>query len=312
MAGKLKKALAGLGIAALMLTPNYALASNYLTPSRLEQVVSNFDINRINNTAKSELDSVYQNMLKKYSKEYAMAYNVAKENHISPSLLMGLITIEAGLNKSYKKGDSFRNHIDHGSIKGLGQISYKTWDTYGKGYNWKDMDDDEANLEVAVRVLKKYSSLFNGDVVKGVEAYNSGPYAYNKAWFKLNDKDLPSFLEKLTHGTKKMRENAYYPRAVLETAWQIHEILEKNGIKDEVNYSPKDFVNLPRNDQIPGWRDSKYVEVKKGDSLWKIAHNTDFKHYVVYRGNEKTYSGSLDHMPSMLNIQPGDVIELYK
>ena len=94
-------------------------------------------------------------------KELIEAYS--KEHGLEPELVMGVIQVESGYNPKT------RSRV---GATGLMQLMPRTASHMKCG---SDMTDPEENIQCGCRVLKKYLDLYDGNLIYGLSAYNTGP-----------------------------------------------------------------------------------------------------------------------------------------
>ncbi|MDK2849873.1 MAG: Transglycosylase domain [Candidatus Woesearchaeota archaeon] len=193
-------------------------------------------------TFDDEVLELYADLIQKFPLLYSAAYKVAKENDIDPALLMGLATLEGGIQMKYYAGITengtelrIENSLNK-DIRGVCQIGKSTWQTYGKDYTWDDMYEYESNMIVASRVLKAYLAIFENDLTDALTAYNLGPEKAKNVKTKYANNEKGKIVKVLnrwvSQGFKEYTEPANYPRRVLEGAYYFQKVLEKVGAYD--------------------------------------------------------------------------------
>lgn len=111
-----------------------------------------------------------------------LATRHATDNGLSPHLLMGVIRHESSFNPAA---------VSHANAIGLTQVLPETARTVAtrllgeKAPGVADLKDPETNLRVGTRFLRELLSLFQGNPVLALAAYNAGPYAV-KRWLSEN------------------------------------------------------------------------------------------------------------------------------
>ncbi len=88
---------------------------------------------------------------------------IAARHGLETELVMGVVKVESNFNPEC------RSRV---GATGLMQVMPRT------GSHMEcddDLEDPQANVECGCRVLKKYLALYNGNVIYGLAAYNSGP-----------------------------------------------------------------------------------------------------------------------------------------
>ena len=106
----------------------------------------------------------------------------AEENGLSPFLMLGVIRHESSFNPAA---------VSHANAIGLTQVLPATARTVATRLlgipapSVKDLKDPETNLRVGARFLHELLSLFRGNPVLALAAYNAGPYAV-KRWLNEN------------------------------------------------------------------------------------------------------------------------------
>ncbi len=200
-----------------------------------------------------ETSKLYADLITEFPILYSTAYTVAKENDFDPALIMGLITIESGVQLKYNNGE-YENgkeiYVSSENFKGVCQISKDTWETYGREYSWNDMDSYKPNIIVGIRTLKAYLKMFDYELSDALVAYNWGPGNVERAIEKINE------IGEYKKGTIAQyalsignTQSGYYPRRVLETAYYFKKVLEKAGVYEDVvkfeEISPEYITKLP-------------------------------------------------------------------
>lgn len=205
-----------------------------------------------------ETMKTYTDLIQKFPKLYSTAYNIAKDSDIDPALLMGLVTIEGGIQMKYSFGDYENGNelkISNGlnlPVKGVAQISKATWETYGKDFSWEDMDKYEPNMIVAIRVLKSYYDAFE-DLGDALVAYNLGigkAKNVKEKYANGNKGEIADTLERwVKQGFEEYEASAYFPWRVLKTTDNFRKVLEEAGAYDEdVKKIPQEYLNKLLND----------------------------------------------------------------
>jgi len=100
----------------------------------------------------------YLPTIKKYARQY----------DLEPELVMGVIKVESSFNPGLES---------RVGATGLMQIMPRTGEHMQCG---DDLEDPETNIECGCRVLKRYVDRYNGNLVYGLSAYNTGPGNTNK------------------------------------------------------------------------------------------------------------------------------------
>ncbi len=200
-------------------------------------------ISRIKQTKfANEISKMYADLITQYPLLYSTAYEISKEYNFDPALIMGLITIEGGIQLKYLMGETENgteikivNPLSK-DIKGVCQISKDTWKTYGKDYSWEQMDNYEPNIIVGIRTLKAYLNLFDNELSDALVAYNLGPgkvLNVKKKYANGEKGKVASILKRwVNQGFKEYKEPAYYPGRVLKMAFYFEDVLEKAGLYD--------------------------------------------------------------------------------
>ena len=101
---------------------------------------------------------LYLPTIKKYAREYSL----------EPELVMGVIKVESSFNPGLES---------RVGATGLMQVMPRTGEHMKCG---DDLEDPETNIECGCRVLRKYLDRYNGNLVYGLSAYNTGPGNTNK------------------------------------------------------------------------------------------------------------------------------------
>ena len=210
----------------------------------------------------NKVSKTYAELIGDYPILYSTAQKVAEENNFDPALLMGLATIEGGIQQKHRLGEKengkeikITNSEGLKNIKGVCQVSDAVWEDFGEGYEWEDMNKYEPNMVVAVRYLKNLIKRYNNNLGVALLAYNWGP------------SNVDNFLEKYPGARDKEKlgetlENAaaaadihipdqsrFYPRRVLETAAYFKEVLEKANLYQSKVYNY--YLNSPYFASLP-------------------------------------------------------------
>lgn len=125
------------------------------------------------NRKNSQLERVefirYQDFVvrKKYplfSKIVETVYKKSKEYDFDPNLIMGMIQIESNFKP---------NAVSNKGAYGLMQINYSVWKNE-LDIDEKKIFDIEYNIDLGLRVLKRYFNITKGDILKTLHLYNNG------------------------------------------------------------------------------------------------------------------------------------------
>ncbi len=93
----------------------------------------------------------------------------AKEHKLEVELVLGVIKVESGFNPK------IRSRV---GATGLMQIMPRTGQHMKCG---SDLTDPETNIQCGCRVLRRYLDIYDGNLVYGLSAYNTGPGNTNKS-----------------------------------------------------------------------------------------------------------------------------------
>lgn len=121
----------------------------------------------------------YDNLIQQYCKEYGLA----------PNWIKALIKQESQMNPNARSG---ANAI------GLMQLTRSACQEIGYSFNVAELQNPATNIKYGCAYLDKFKSMFNGNYLDLVCAYNMGPYGY-KEYLK-GKRRLPSETKK--HGEK--------------------------------------------------------------------------------------------------------------
>jgi soluble lytic murein transglycosylase-like protein len=88
---------------------------------------------------------------------------IAKKHDLEVELVLGVIRVESGFSPGVKS---------RVGATGLMQVMPRTGKKMECGSN---LEDPAANIECGCRVLRRYLDLYNGNVIYGLSAYNTGP-----------------------------------------------------------------------------------------------------------------------------------------
>ncbi len=108
-----------------------------------------------------------------FSKITEVVFRKSLEHGVNPNLIMGLIEIESNFKRFAVSGKG---------AYGLMQINYKVWK------NELEIDPEkifeiEYNIDMGIRILKRYMKVAKGDIMKALHLYNNG-YLYNNEAYK--------------------------------------------------------------------------------------------------------------------------------
>ena len=106
-------------------------------------------------------------------KYYPLVESIAAEFELETELVLGVMKVESGFNPGT------RSRV---GAQGLMQIMPKTGKYFECG---SDIWDPETNIRCGCKVLKSYFAKFDGNLVYGLSAYNTGPgrtVKYSKQW----------------------------------------------------------------------------------------------------------------------------------
>ncbi len=108
-----------------------------------------------------------------FAKITEIVFKKSIENGLDPNLIMGLIEIESNFK---------RYAVSSKGAYGLMQINYKVWkDEYN--INPERIFDIEYNVDIGMKILKRYLKVAKGDLMKALHLYNNG-YLYNNEAYK--------------------------------------------------------------------------------------------------------------------------------
>lgn len=145
----------------------------------------------------------------------------ADENAISPFLLLGVIRHESSFNPAA---------VSHANAIGLTQVLPATAKTVATRLldmpapSVRDLKDPETNLRVGARFLRELLSLYRGNPVLALAAYNAGPYAV-KRWLSENGHmQTDALLECLPY-----EATAAYVKDILTSAGAYQFLYERQG-----------------------------------------------------------------------------------
>ncbi len=108
-----------------------------------------------------------------FSKITEIVFKKSQEYNVDPNLVMGLIEIESNFN---------RFAVSSKGAYGLMQINYKVWKNEFK-INTTKIFDIEYNIDMGIRILKRYMKTAKGDIMRALHLYNNG-YLYNNDAYK--------------------------------------------------------------------------------------------------------------------------------
>lgn len=146
----------------------------------LNQKINKMEL-ELENTRK-DLDSIPQlkykaEVLKKkypsFSKITEVVFRKSQEHGVDPNLIMGLIEIESNFK---------RFAVSSAGAYGLMQINYKVWKNEFE-INSERIFEIEYNINIGIKILKRYLKVAKGDIMRALHLYNNG-YLYNNEAYK--------------------------------------------------------------------------------------------------------------------------------
>ncbi|MDN5327896.1 MAG: hypothetical protein PWP03_534 [Candidatus Woesearchaeota archaeon] len=189
---------------------------------------------------------LYKDLILKFPILYSTAYKVAKEYDFDPAILMGLTTIEGGIQekytfKEYEQGSEIKipdKTVNGNIIRGVCQVSEAAFSDMKRKHNliysFDDLNHYEPNMVVATFYLKWLIEQFDNDLVSALYAYNYGIGNVKKSE------------EKIPEDVKQ------YARAILETANYFKQVLKAAGLYSQTSYtaSISEYTKLPPSDMV--------------------------------------------------------------
>lgn len=149
-----------------------------------ELIKENIELNSLTEKKSMEIDllnkkaeafaliSYRDNVVKKkypaFSKIIEVVYNKSRKYGFEPDLIMSLIYTES----SFKP-----KAVSSQGAYGLMQVNYSVWKEELQLDSSK-MFDIEYNIEMGLKILKRYYDKSNGDIMRALHLYNNG-YRYN-------------------------------------------------------------------------------------------------------------------------------------
>ena len=95
-------------------------------------------------------------------------YSKGKEFNVDPSLILGIIQVESNFNPTA---------ISNAGAYGLMQINKNVWEKE-LSINNNAIFDIDYNIDLGLKILKRYLKVSNGDLRRALHLYNNG-YKYN-------------------------------------------------------------------------------------------------------------------------------------
>jgi len=132
--------------------------------------------NKMNLSLIPELKYKSEALKRKYpsfAKITEIVFRKSKDYGLDPNLIMGLIEIESNFK---------RYAVSSKGAYGLMQINYNVWkDEYN--LNPERIFDIEYNIDIGMKILKRYLKVAKGDLMQALHLYNNG-YLYNNEAYK--------------------------------------------------------------------------------------------------------------------------------
>jgi soluble lytic murein transglycosylase-like protein len=118
-------------------------------------------------------DSVVRKKYPVFSQIVDVVYRKSKEYEFNPNLIMSMILVESGFNPKA---------VSSAGAYGLMQVTYDVWK------DELDIDpnrifDIEYNIDLGLQILKRYSKVAKGDMLRALHLYNNG-YLFNNESYK--------------------------------------------------------------------------------------------------------------------------------
>jgi len=108
-----------------------------------------------------------------FAKITEIVFRKSKEYKVNPNLIMGLIEIESNFK---------RFAVSSKGAYGLMQINYKVWKDEFE-INTDRIFEIEYNIDIGIKILKRYLQVSKGNIMKALHLYNNG-YLYNNDAYK--------------------------------------------------------------------------------------------------------------------------------
>ncbi len=125
-----------------------------------------------------------------YDKIVETVYKKSKQYGFNPNLILALIKVESSFNP---------RAISSVGAYGLMQINYSVWkNTFNIDPN--KIFDIDYNIDVGLRILKRYYDESNGDIKKALFLYNNGYFYKNKSY-------VPKVVKTFTSYNKTLNDN---------------------------------------------------------------------------------------------------------
>ncbi len=118
-------------------------------------------------------DSVVRKKYPVFSQIVDVVYRKSNEYDFNPNLILSMILVESGFNPKA---------VSSKGAYGLMQVTYDVWK------DELDIDADrifdiEYNIDLGLKILKRYSKVANGDMLRALHLYNNG-YLFNNESYK--------------------------------------------------------------------------------------------------------------------------------
>ncbi|MCK4836871.1 MAG: lytic transglycosylase domain-containing protein [Candidatus Aminicenantes bacterium] len=118
-------------------------------------------------------DTVVRKKYPVFSKIVDVVYNKSKEYGFSPNLILSLIQIESNFKPQA---------VSSRGAYGLMQVNYMVWKDE-LDINSTQIFDIEYNIDLGLRILKRYHKEAGGDLLRTLHLYNNG-YLHNNQKYK--------------------------------------------------------------------------------------------------------------------------------
>ncbi len=138
-------------------------------------------------------DTVFRLKFPDFSQVAGIVYRKSKEYGFSPYVIMALIQVESNFDQ---------NAVSTVGACGLMQINFPVWkDIYDIDYN--RVFEKEYNIDLGLKILKRYYKRTSGDLLKALFHYNNG-YKYKNVKYTANVIKTKFY----THGKETAKKKA--------------------------------------------------------------------------------------------------------
>ena len=116
----------------------------------------------------------------RFSSIVETVYHKSRQYDLDPSLVLGIINIESNFNPTA---------LSSRGAYGLMQIHHRVWKNE-LSINKKDIFKIDYNVELGLKILKRYLAVSKGDMHRALHLYNNG-YKYNNTKYTVRIQNSP-------------------------------------------------------------------------------------------------------------------------